>query len=150
MLPDFVVTAANICQTAVPFIALSAYLPQWVKLARTRSSRDISLRSWCIWTLSALCALFYAIVQLILNRRGWPLVFSAGIGLFSVLLTVFLIFRYRPGRPAGAETGEGNNMAETDPKTQRLVERFLRYVKVHSSSRNNVEERFPSTEEQVE
>lgn len=93
---EVVVSAANICQMAVPFIAFSAYLPQWIKLIRTKSSRDISLRSWCIWTVSGLCALFYAVVQLFLNGRGWPLVFSTTFGLFSILFTVSLIFRYRP------------------------------------------------------
>jgi uncharacterized protein with PQ loop repeat len=93
---EFVVSAANVCQMAVPFIALSAYLPQWIKLIRTRSSRDISLRSWCIWTISALCALFYAVVQLLLNGRGWPLVISTFMGLLSILFTVSLILRYRP------------------------------------------------------
>jgi len=96
MLPEVVITSANVCQTAVPFIALSAYLPQWIKLARTRSSQDISLRSWCIWTVSSLCALFYAIVQFLLNGRGWPLVFSTAVSLASVLLTVCLILRFRP------------------------------------------------------
>lgn len=96
MLPELVVTSANLCQTAVPFIALSAYLPQWIQLIRTRSSRDISLRSWCIWTFSSFFSLFYAIVQLLLNGRGWPLVFSTGVGLASVILTVTLVLRYRP------------------------------------------------------
>ncbi|MBI4763696.1 MAG: hypothetical protein HY787_03715 [Deltaproteobacteria bacterium] len=96
MLPELVVTSANLCQTAVPFIALSAYLPQWVQLVRTKSSRDISLRSWCIWTLSSFFSLFYAIVQLVLNGRGWPLVFSTAVGLLSVILTVTLVLRFRP------------------------------------------------------
>jgi uncharacterized protein with PQ loop repeat len=96
MLSEFVVTSANLCQTAVPFIAVSAYLPQWIQLVRTKSSRDISLRSWCIWTLSSLFGLFYALVQLLLNGRGWPLVFSTTISLASVLFTVSLVFRYRP------------------------------------------------------
>ena len=99
MLPEIVVTSANACQMAVPFIALSAYLPQWIQLVRTKSSRDISLRSWCIWTLSTCFGLFYAIVQLLLNGRGWPLVFSAAISLVSVLLTVALVLRYRPENP---------------------------------------------------
>ena len=95
MVPDAVVTSANVCQIAVPFIALSAYLPQWIKLCRTRASADISLRSWCLWTVSSLFALFYATVQLLLNGRGWPLIVSSVIGLGAILLTVFLILRYR-------------------------------------------------------
>ncbi len=96
MVPDSVITAADLCQTAVPFIAFTAYWPQWLKLIRTRSSQDISLRSWCTWIVSATFALFYAVVQLLVNGRGWPLVFSTAIGLGSVLFTVWLILRYRP------------------------------------------------------
>lgn len=95
MPPEFVVAAANVCQLAVPVISLSAYLPQWIKLVRTRSSRDISLRSWCLWTVSAAFALFYAVVQLLLNGRGWPLVVSTLLGFFFILFTLVLILRYR-------------------------------------------------------
>ena len=96
MISDAVIKSANICQIAVPFIVLLAYLPQWTKLWRTKSSVDISLRSWSIWTASTLFALFYAMIQLLLNGRGWPLVVSSAIGLGAVLSTVFLIRRYRP------------------------------------------------------
>ena len=96
MVPDIVVTSANICQIAVPFIALFAYLPQWIKLFRTRSSENISLRSWYLWTVSSFFALFYAIVQLFLNGRGWPLIISSIFALAAILFTVFLIVRYRP------------------------------------------------------
>jgi len=34
-------------------------------------------------------------------------------------------------------------------ETKRLVERFKKYVKIHSSSKDNVEDRFPSTPEQL-
>ncbi|OFZ19201.1 MAG: peptidase T [Bdellovibrionales bacterium GWB1_55_8] len=35
-------------------------------------------------------------------------------------------------------------------KTSRLVDRFLKYVRIHSASRDDVEDRFPSTPEQLE
>ena len=95
MVPDAIVTSANVCQIAVPFIVLTAYVPQWVKLYRTKSSDDISLRSWCLWTVSSVFAVFYATVQLLLNGRGWPLIVSSTIGLAAILLTVSLILRYR-------------------------------------------------------
>lgn len=98
VLSDAVVNAANLCQLAVPFIGFFAYLPQWTKLVRTKSSRDLSLRSWCLWIVSSVAALFYAIVQLLLNGRGWPLVVACVITLVSVLFTVSLIVRYRRGR----------------------------------------------------
>lgn len=95
-MPDAVVASANVCQIVVPFVALSAYLPQWIKLCRTKSSANISLRSWCLWIVTSLFGLFYATVQLLLNGRGWPLVISATFALGSVLLTVYFILRYRP------------------------------------------------------
>ncbi|MFO7667791.1 MAG: PQ-loop repeat-containing protein [Desulfobacterales bacterium] len=96
MVPDSVIIMANMCQIATTFISLSAYLPQWIKLIQTRSSRDISLRSWCLWFFSASFALFYAIVQFLLNGRGWPLIISAFASLGSILLTVSLIVKFRP------------------------------------------------------
>ena len=95
MLPEFVVIGANVCQSLVPFIAVSAYLPQWGKLRRTRSTEGVSLRSWLMWSLSSLFALFYAVVQLLLTGRGWPLVISSLLSAVFVLATVGLILRAR-------------------------------------------------------
>jgi|GEM_PF-400617 len=116
---DWVVAVANTCQMAVPVISLSAYLPQWIKLIRTRSSRDISLRSWCIWTVSACFALFYAVVQLWLNGRGWPLVVSTALGLLFVLFTLFLILRYRP-KGKGREISNKKGRKATGAPSLRL------------------------------
>ncbi len=95
MVPDSVIITANACQIATTLISLSAYLPQWIKLIQTRSSGDISLRSWCIWFFSASFALFYAIVQYLLNGRGWPLIISTIASLCCILFTVSLIVRFR-------------------------------------------------------
>ena len=96
MVPDSVITAANACQIATALISVSAYIPQWVKLRRTRSSADISLRSWCLWIVSSSFAFFYAMVQLLLNGRGWPLVLSSFAGWTFIIVTVVLIVRFRP------------------------------------------------------
>jgi uncharacterized protein with PQ loop repeat len=95
MVPDSVIIMANICQIATTFISLSAYLPQWIKLIRTKSSGDISLRSWCLWIIAASFALFYAIVQFLLNGRGWPLIISALASLCCIIFTIFLVARFR-------------------------------------------------------
>ncbi len=102
MVPDSVITSANLCQIATTFISLSAYVPQWTKLLRTKSSANISLRSWCLWAVSSSFALFYAIVQLLLNGRGWPLIVSTLAAVCFVLSTVFLVIKFRP-RLATAE-----------------------------------------------
>jgi uncharacterized protein with PQ loop repeat len=98
MPPETVVQAANICQIVVPFISLTAYFPQWTKLFRTKSSASVSMRSWCVWSVSSAFAVFYAVVQLWLNGRGWPLVLSSSAGLLFVAYTLFLVVRYRERR----------------------------------------------------
>ncbi|RPH52241.1 MAG: PQ-loop repeat-containing protein [Desulfobacteraceae bacterium] len=95
MVPDSVIITANVCQIATTFISLSAYLPQWIKLINTRSSSDISLRSWCIWIVAASFTLFYAIVQFMLNGRGWPLIISAAASMCCILFTIFLVVKFR-------------------------------------------------------
>lgn len=86
---------AGFLQSAVPVISLIAYLPQWKKLVDTRSSKDISLRSWSIWIVSSSISLFYAIVLFRYTGKGVPLVFASGAGLVFVLVTVYLTARYR-------------------------------------------------------
>ena len=95
MVPDSVIITANACQVATALISLSAYLPQWIKLIKTKSSADIALRSWCIWIVAASFTLFYAIVQLLLNGRGWPLIISAAASICCILFTIFLVVRFR-------------------------------------------------------
>ncbi len=90
---------ANAGQAAVPFLSLVAYVPQWIKICRTRTSGAISLRSWLIWTLSSVLALFYAVVQLLLNGRGWALVFATASGLAFVVTTLLLVIWFRPKGP---------------------------------------------------
>jgi uncharacterized protein with PQ loop repeat len=95
MVSEAVVTAAGMCQIATTFISLSAYVPQWSKLHRTKSSANISVRSWCLWLVSSSFGVFYATVQLLLNRRGWPLVLSTCAGLAFVMVTLLLVLKFR-------------------------------------------------------
>ncbi len=97
-----VVTVANILQSAVPFISLIAYIPQWRKLIATKSSKDISLRAWLLWALTASFSCFYAIVQFLANGRGVALVFSTATSFVFIVSTVYLITIHRraPGRDA--------------------------------------------------
>ncbi|MDQ1330108.1 MAG: MtN3 and saliva related transrane protein [Thermodesulfobacteriota bacterium] len=106
MVPDSVIITANACQIATTFISLSAYLPQWIKLIKTKSSADIALKSWCIWIVAATFTLFYAIVQFLLNGRGWPLIISAAASMCCILFTIILVVRFRPPEAGkGMETG---------------------------------------------
>ena len=95
MVPDSVIIMANLCQIATTFISLSAYLPQWIKLIKTKSSAGIALHSWCIWIVAASFTIFYAIVQFLLNGRGWPLIISTIASLCCILFTIFLVVKFR-------------------------------------------------------
>ena len=86
---------AGILQAAVPVISLIAYLPQWKKLVDTKSSKDISLRSWSIWIISSSISLFYSIVLYKVTGKGIPLIFASSAGLLFVMVTVYLTARYR-------------------------------------------------------
>lgn len=100
---NWILTAAGICQVATTFISLLAYVPQWVKLFRTKSSANISLRSWCLWVVSTSFTLFYAVVQLRVNGSGLPLVISASAALTFVFFTVVLIIKFRPREETSRE-----------------------------------------------
>lgn len=92
---DTITLAANIMQLTVALLSLIAYLPQWVKLMKTKSSRDISLPAWLLWTTSSLFAVFYAVVQVVSYGVGWALLISSLLSLGFVMFTVSLIIFYR-------------------------------------------------------
>ncbi len=95
MLSDTVVAAASFLQGSIPLLSLSAYLPQWKKIVATKSSKDISLQSWLLWSVSAAIAVFYAVVQYQTTGQGTALVFSSVINLVFVVIPVYLLVIYR-------------------------------------------------------
>jgi uncharacterized protein with PQ loop repeat len=92
---DTVITTANVLQSSIPLLSLSAYFPQWRKLIVTKSSKDISLRAWLLWTVTASFSCFYAVVQYLVNGRGVALIFSTATSVAFILATVYLILIYR-------------------------------------------------------
>ena len=86
---------AGAAQSCVPVLSLCAYVPQWRKLLKTRSSGSISLISWAIWTGSYSIAVFYSSILLKVTGRGLPLVVTTSVGLGCVLLTMAMIWRFR-------------------------------------------------------
>ena len=40
-----------------------AYIPQVVKLVKTKSADDLSVTTWLIWVFSAVCYLFYVLLK---------------------------------------------------------------------------------------
>jgi uncharacterized protein with PQ loop repeat len=90
-----VLEGATYLQFSVGFLSLLAYVPQWKLMYTSKSSSNVSLGSWAIWSISSLIATFYALVQVLANGRGWALVFSASSNLVFVIITLCLIAKYR-------------------------------------------------------
>jgi uncharacterized protein with PQ loop repeat len=86
---------AGIAQSCVPIISLCAYVPQWRKLLRTRSSASISFSSWALWAGSYSIALTYSSLLLLVTGKGWPMVATTFLGLSFVLFTMGLVWRFR-------------------------------------------------------
>ena len=95
MLSDPAIAAASFLQGSIPLLSLSAYLPQWRKIVATKSSKDISLHSWLLWSVSAAFAVFYAVAQYQTTGKGTALVFSSSVNLIFVVVTVYLLVIYR-------------------------------------------------------
>jgi uncharacterized protein with PQ loop repeat len=87
---------ANLMQSSIPVLSFTAYVPQWLRLIKTKSSASISLHAWLIWGLSAIFGTFYAVVQLDITGRGWPLLISCIATLIMISFTIGMIIYYRP------------------------------------------------------
>ena len=100
MLSEMTVLLANFLQSTIIIISLTAYLPLWLAMVRRRSSEGVAAGAWCMWMASASIALFYAVVQLVLNERGWPLVATSVFNWVMNVVTLYLIYRFRQKRTA--------------------------------------------------
>lgn len=67
-----------------------AYLPQVVKLIRTKKSEDISVASWVLFAVSSFCSLGYGVLL-----WRWEYILSAGLEFFLNLLIFILTVKYR-------------------------------------------------------
>lgn len=92
---DVLLTSANLMQSSIVFITLSANIPQWITIHQKRSSENISLSSWVLWLVASFFALFYAIVSQIAYQSCMALIFSAAVSFACNLITISLIYKYR-------------------------------------------------------
>jgi uncharacterized protein with PQ loop repeat len=92
---EFWLMIAGTAQSCVPFISLCAYIPQWRKLMKTRSSGSISLSSWALWAGAYSIATIYSTLLLMVTGKGWPMVATTSLGLSFVLFTLLLVWRFR-------------------------------------------------------
>lgn len=103
MVSDSLVAVANLLQGCLPLLSLTAYVPQWRRILRTKSSRDISIHAWLLWCVSGSIALFYAVVQYLATGQGVALVISAGTLLAFVFITTALVYVHRHGNTRVAQ-----------------------------------------------
>ena len=68
-----------------------AYLPQIVKLIKTKSADDISLASWLVWIVSGLCYLIYVLME----SPEPGIIFAATLNLFFVVFVFCLTIHYQ-------------------------------------------------------
>lgn len=92
---DVWLTVVGALQSCVPVVSLCAYIPQWRKLMKTRSSGSISITSWVLWAGAYSVGTTYSTLLLMATGKGWPLVITTAGGLGFVLFTLFLVWRYR-------------------------------------------------------
>ena len=95
---EVVTRIADVLQLAAGVIYLIGYLPQMLRLYRTKSSRDMSLAAWLMWNLASSFGLFYAVVQLLKTGSGWPLIFTTGLCFVLSVVTSAMIYCYAKPR----------------------------------------------------
>lgn len=81
----------NILLGIVSICTFISYLPQTIKLIRTKESEDISVTSWILWVTSSTAYTLYAT----LVNKEIMLIVETSIELFFCLLILLLVIIYR-------------------------------------------------------
>ena len=84
----------NILLGIVTMCTMISYLPQTVKLIKTKKSNDLSLKSWILWVVSSLSYTLYA---LLCSDEGMLLV-ETSVEFFFCLLILSLAVKYRKNK----------------------------------------------------
>ena len=81
----------NILLGIVTLCTLISYLPQTIKLLRTKKSNDISIASWLLWVISSISYTLYAILVsddlMLIVETSLELIFCI------IILVLSLIYR---------------------------------------------------------
>ena len=81
----------NILLGIVSICTMISYLPQTIKLIKTKKSNDLSINSWILWVVSSFSSTLYAV----LCSKDFMLVFETSLELFFCLLILSLAVKYR-------------------------------------------------------
>jgi len=97
---DQLLKLADLCQAVTMPICILAYLPQWLTMIKKRTSENISLNTYIIWTGASVLGLIYAVVQHEIHGTGSMLLLSAIVSFLSLVFTVFLISYFKNNKTA--------------------------------------------------
>ena len=75
--------------TVYTVLEFGAYIPQIIKLIKTKSAKDLSLTGWLIWVISSLCYLIYVLLE----SPESGVIFIASMNL-CFIMTVFILTIY--------------------------------------------------------
>ena len=81
----------NILLGIVSLCTLISYLPQTIKLLKTKKSDDISIQSWVLWGVSSFSYTLYAIIV----NKDFMLIFETTLELIFCLIILILSAIYR-------------------------------------------------------
>ena len=81
----------NILLGIVSLCTMISYIPQTIKLIKTKESDDLSINSWILWVISSLAYTLYAVIC----SNDFMLIFETSLELFFCLLILMLAVRYR-------------------------------------------------------
>ena len=81
----------NILLGIVSICTMISYLPQTIKLIKTKKSSDLSINSWILWVVSSFSYTLYAV----LCSKDLMLRFETSLELFFCLIILLLAVKYR-------------------------------------------------------
>ncbi len=81
----------NILLGIVSICTMISYLPQTIKLIKTKKSSDLSINSWILWVVSSFSYTLYAV----LCSKDFMLIFETSLELFFCLIILLLAVKYR-------------------------------------------------------
>lgn len=81
----------NILLGIVSICTMISYLPQTIKLIKTKKSNDLSINSWILWVTSSLSYTLYAV----LCSKESMLIFETSLELAFCLIILLLALKYK-------------------------------------------------------
>lgn len=81
----------NILLGIVSICTMISYLPQTIKLIKTKKSNDLSINSWILWVTSSLSYTLYAV----LCSNEYMLIFETSLELAFCLIILLLALKYK-------------------------------------------------------